>query len=343
MDAPVRYVRSRDGTRIAYNVAGDGPVLVHLTVPSVSHLDLYPRIPGARDFLSALGAGRKHVRMDFRGTGMSDRNIEDHTPDALTDDVEAVLDHLRVERFDLYASGARVTPALGLAVRRPESVDRIVLGYPFTARPVREDAHPSTAWLPMMESNWELFLETTTQRNTRQAISRVREVVAFVKRCMDQRNYVAESKAAQPELDWARAAEVRCPVLVLEFTDNVRLPEGRMQAFADRFPNGRFIALPEGAIAPPYGDPELTLQAIAEFLGPPEASSPASSAAEIPLTPRETEVLRLLAAGRTQPEIAAELVISTSTVSRHVVSLYAKIGAHRRAEAVTWAIRHGLG
>ena len=53
-------------------------------------------------------------------------------------------------------------------------------------------------------------------------------------------------------------------------------------------------------------------------------------------------MLSLLTAGLTQPEVAAELWISPATVSRHVVSVYGKIGAHRRAEAVAWAIHHGL-
>ena len=54
-------------------------------------------------------------------------------------------------------------------------------------------------------------------------------------------------------------------------------------------------------------------------------------------------MLSLLTAGLTQPEVAAELCVSPATVSRHVVSVYGKIGAHRRAEAVAWAIHHGIG
>jgi DNA-binding CsgD family transcriptional regulator len=60
------------------------------------------------------------------------------------------------------------------------------------------------------------------------------------------------------------------------------------------------------------------------------------------LTSRETEVLRLIAAGRTNAEIAAELVLSVRTVERHVANIYAKIGARRRAEAVAYAARELL-
>jgi DNA-binding CsgD family transcriptional regulator len=60
------------------------------------------------------------------------------------------------------------------------------------------------------------------------------------------------------------------------------------------------------------------------------------------LTPREVEVLRLIAAGRSTKEIAAALVISGPTVERHITHIYEKIGASSRAEATAYALRHGL-
>jgi DNA-binding NarL/FixJ family response regulator len=60
------------------------------------------------------------------------------------------------------------------------------------------------------------------------------------------------------------------------------------------------------------------------------------------LTAREGEVLRLVAAGRTNKEIAAQLVLSVGTVERHLANLYAKIGARSRTEATAFAITCGL-
>ena len=63
--------------------------------------------------------------------------------------------------------------------------------------------------------------------------------------------------------------------------------------------------------------------------------------ADLPLTPREAEVLRLLASGRSNEQIAAELVLSVRTVERHISNIYAKIGAHgRTARAVATAYAH---
>jgi DNA-binding CsgD family transcriptional regulator len=60
------------------------------------------------------------------------------------------------------------------------------------------------------------------------------------------------------------------------------------------------------------------------------------------LSPRETEVLRLLAGGGTNGQIAADLGLSINTVERHVVNIYRKIDARGRAEATAWAIRNGV-
>jgi len=60
------------------------------------------------------------------------------------------------------------------------------------------------------------------------------------------------------------------------------------------------------------------------------------------LTPREQEVISLLADGRTNDEIARKLVISPHTVARHRENLMGKLGLHNRSELVKYAIRKGL-
>lgn len=60
------------------------------------------------------------------------------------------------------------------------------------------------------------------------------------------------------------------------------------------------------------------------------------------LTAREVQVLRLIVAGRSDREIAEQLVLSVRTVGRHVTNIYNKIGAHSRADATAYAIRHGI-
>jgi DNA-binding NarL/FixJ family response regulator len=60
------------------------------------------------------------------------------------------------------------------------------------------------------------------------------------------------------------------------------------------------------------------------------------------LTARELDVLRLLAAGRANKEIAAELSLSERTTRTHVSSILSKLGLHSRTQAALWAVREGL-
>jgi DNA-binding CsgD family transcriptional regulator len=78
------------------------------------------------------------------------------------------------------------------------------------------------------------------------------------------------------------------------------------------------------------------LARVADLDRPAPASPPA------PLTTREAEVMRLVARGRTNREVAAELFISDKTVARHLSNIFAKLGLSSRAAATAWAYEHGL-
>jgi DNA-binding NarL/FixJ family response regulator len=60
------------------------------------------------------------------------------------------------------------------------------------------------------------------------------------------------------------------------------------------------------------------------------------------LTPRELQVLRLVATGETNHAIAADLVLAQKTVDRHVTNIFAKLGVSSRAAATAYAYQHRL-
>lgn len=69
---------------------------------------------------------------------------------------------------------------------------------------------------------------------------------------------------------------------------------------------------------------------------------PASASPRRDLTARELDVLRQIAAGQSNSQIAAKLVVSRRTVEHHLANMYAKIGARGRVDAAAYALRHGL-
>jgi DNA-binding NarL/FixJ family response regulator len=87
--------------------------------------------------------------------------------------------------------------------------------------------------------------------------------------------------------------------------------------------------------------PGVTRRLIAEFAARPHADRPRPTALNA-LTPRETEVLRLIARGRSNQEISAELVVAEQTVKTHIGRILAKLGLRDRAQAVVFAYECGL-
>ena len=86
----------------------------------------------------------------------------------------------------------------------------------------------------------------------------------------------------------------------------------------------------------------LDRDAVRAVLGAADAPPPSLPPLPAGLTERELGILRLLAAGATKRQIAAELVISQSTVHTHTVHIYAKCGVSTRAGLAMFAMRHGL-
>jgi DNA-binding CsgD family transcriptional regulator len=83
---------------------------------------------------------------------------------------------------------------------------------------------------------------------------------------------------------------------------------------------------------------------LADLPAPPDGATHAASPMPPPgaLSARELDVLRLLAAGKSNQQIAGELIISLSTVAKHVTSILAKTGTANRTEAATYAHRYHL-
>ncbi|MCG8349905.1 MAG: helix-turn-helix transcriptional regulator, partial [Chloroflexales bacterium] len=69
------------------------------------------------------------------------------------------------------------------------------------------------------------------------------------------------------------------------------------------------------------------------------AARPAAPSVER-LSDREREVLHLVAQGQDNPQIAAALSLAEGTVKNHITNIYAKLGVHSRAEAVSWFWKH---
>jgi DNA-binding CsgD family transcriptional regulator len=147
---------------------------------------------------------------------------------------------------------------------------------------------------------------------------------------------VGQHAAAQEHLDAALSLADACATpyeraLALLALAELRAAAGDRRAAETLLAEVRTTSVPLGAA------PALARAgALAARLAAAPASYPAG------LTTREVEVLRLLVGGASNRAIAATLFLSLHTVERHVANLYAKTGAHGRAAATAFALRHHL-
>ncbi|MET9263600.1 response regulator transcription factor [Amycolatopsis sp. NPDC004079] len=142
--------------------------------------------------------------------------------------------------------------------------------------------------------------------------------------------------------------DVAAPVKVLVVT-NFNLDENVYQALRagaagfllkDAPPDQLLDGIRTVAAGAALLDPEVTRQLVGRYATRirPAAADPG----DLPLAPRELEVLRLVAEGLSNSEIAATLVLSQETVKTYVSRMLAKLGVRDRVQAVVYAYRHGL-
>jgi DNA-binding SARP family transcriptional activator/pimeloyl-ACP methyl ester carboxylesterase len=122
----IRFCRAQDATRIAYAVTGTGKPLVK-AANWMSHLEFDWESPIWRHWIHALSQDRQLVRYDERGNGMSDRQVDDLSFEAMVADLETVVDALELERFPLLGISQGCAVSVEYAYRHPERVSCLIL------------------------------------------------------------------------------------------------------------------------------------------------------------------------------------------------------------------------
>ena len=124
--AQTRYARSQDGTSIAYQAVGDGPVDLMMTTGALGNVELLWEVPAMADFLDQFAAISRLVIYDRRGTGLSDRPSESTTMEAGLDDMLAVLDAVESEHAGLMGFMDSGASAALLAAQHPGRISAFV-------------------------------------------------------------------------------------------------------------------------------------------------------------------------------------------------------------------------
>jgi pimeloyl-ACP methyl ester carboxylesterase/DNA-binding CsgD family transcriptional regulator len=350
MDPRVAYARTTDDVSIAYTSVGRGPTLVIMPGVPFSDFAAEWRIPVLRRAFEGLAAHIQVVHYDGRGTGHSQRHVDDLSLEARLRDLDAVVGALQLTRFALLGFYNSCTHAIAFAARHPDKVTRIAF-FGGSARGWSPMSAPGTqALLSLIERDWDTFVESiahawlgwSASEHGRLATEWFRSATtpAVARATLE----IASGIDVSDDLP-----RVTCPALVLHRTGGTVITRSMSDELAAGLPNGRLHLLDGESAGLFFEHTDDVVRDLVTFVTGDGPERPPAGRSSRPrrhepgdLTPRELEVLRLLAGGESNAEIARRLAISIHTVERHVVNLYRKIDARGRADATAYAVRRGL-
>jgi DNA-binding CsgD family transcriptional regulator len=250
-------------------------------------------------------------------------------------DLEAVIDSAGCDHVVLMGSQHAAHIGVRYALAHQERVEALILN---TVCVDMARSPNRSLWGEVARENWEMFLHSIVPRG----LSRleIESHVADLRRTMTQDDLKVCVSAIGRSNIAGDLPRLQVPTLVLHPSRYLPIPVEASAEATRLIPGARFRSIGGDYF---LGDGEEGISAIKDFLASlPAREEALKSPAPDGLSAREVEVLRLVAAGRSNQQIADALVISASTVAKHVTSILGKIGAANRTEAAVYAKEHGL-
>ena len=350
MKQQIRFCKTGDGVRVAYATTGEGPPLVKVS-NWLSHLEFDWGSPVWRHWLTELSRERMLVRYDQRGCGLSDWDVAPLSFEGWVSDLETVVDALELERFPLLGISQGASVAITYAVRHPERVSHLIIhgGYArgWLRREITDQQRKEAEMMvELAEIGWGKENPAFRQFFTTQFIP---DGTPEQHRWFNELERISTSphNAAQffrifNAIDVTDLApKVACPTLVLHPDRDARVPFDEGRLFAGLIPEARFVPLASRNHILLEQEP-----AWQRWIGEVRAFLPAAkpvATAFTALTPREAELVELIAQGLDNAQIAARLTLSEKTVRNHITSIFAKLQVENRSQAIVRSRDAGFG
>jgi pimeloyl-ACP methyl ester carboxylesterase len=276
-DAPVeipetRYAKASDGTHLAYQTLGDGPVDLVYMQPWISHLEDIWEEPRYERFLRKFASFSRLILFDRRGCGMSDPVPADRPPDLETrmDDARAVMDDVGSERAVVYGASESGAMAALFAATHPDRTVALVI----------HGSEARTAWAPdypwgqtreeherevkSIEERWgtgEYILQWAPHLQDDPSL--VRWLARLMRVAMSP-----GAAAVYEEMYWAidvrdALPSIHVPALILHRAEDA--PEAN-RYFAEHIHGATYIELPGNEHIPFLGDQDAVTNEIERFV-----------------------------------------------------------------------------
>jgi len=333
---PVQYVKTFDGYDIAYSESGQGPPL--LLLPQ-GLFDIRFAWRAFGPWLPELASRFRLVQFDSRGRGLSSRGLSaDHTNRDYEQDVAAVVERLDLRDLTIFGNGGFCHVAIRYAAANPDRIKSLILANCSISMGV----WPQSLFRGVPAENWDLFIQSLVPPTLPED-----EFQLWCKamgETSDPEDWQIEQRSVFHSDVTDALPGLHMPTLVLHSRKFPFIGAPEVRRLAAAIEDARFESIEGRLLLPGDTQPLTVIDAFLREVGSRPASRLESAPALPPagLSPRQIEVLRHIAKGGTNRQIASALVLSERTVERHVADIYAKIGTANRAQAAVYAQQHGL-
>jgi pimeloyl-ACP methyl ester carboxylesterase/DNA-binding CsgD family transcriptional regulator len=345
-----RYAAA-SGAKIAYQASGTGPPDLVLVPGLVSHLDLQWQQTGYRRFVRALERGARLIRLDKRGTGLSDPCAGLPTTEERVRDVAAVMAAAKSSRAVLFGLSDGGRAAIAFAAAHPGRTRGLIL-YGTSYR------GPRAVMLRRYRSmvrHWgegqiiDLMAPSAANPETRRAAGAFERAAASPAMAAA----LIESLGLIDVRDLMSGLAV--PALVLHREGDIITPVADARLVAGQIPGAALRILPGEDHLPWVGDWAPVADEILAFLDQVTPARPRPGPGRgrarlgrpavgwSSLTEAELPVVRLAAEGHANADIAVRLCLSRYTVETHLKHVFAKLGVESRTELAALAARQDEG
>jgi class 3 adenylate cyclase len=273
MEPSTQYAHSPDGTSIAYQVHGDGPLDLVFVPGFVSHVELIWEEPAIARFLRRLASFSRLIVFDKRGQGLSDRPGRPPTLEESMDDLGAVMEAAGAERAAVFGISEGGPMSALFAATHPARVSSLVL-YGTFARMVRAPDYPQGVneerfdeWARMVREEWGGPVGVDLWAPSEQGNPEFERWWSRLLRQGTSPSGAIELMNLYRDIDVRPAlSAIGAPALVLHRRDDALLPARQGRYLAEHIVNARYVELSGVDHLPTVGDQAALLDEVEEFL-----------------------------------------------------------------------------
>lgn len=257
----IRYVRNKDGRRLAYALTGNGPPILYMRLSGAANLEVEWNIAAGRAYFGELGQHFTILRCDPLGAGQSDQTYVETDFARMAADVIAVADAAGIDRFGVFSTSGGVLPAVHLAAQYPDRIARLAItgGY-VDGRTRRQATNQPDVIRGLISEGWDepegaFATAVLASYFPEGPFDVVKELVRLMQSSMTPDNIVKIRDAINSVSVAPLLGQIDCPTLIVHGKRDAVHPISEAQKLASEIRSSELVILDTANHLPLPGSP----------------------------------------------------------------------------------------